>query len=402
MPKMDMDQEEVYIDQWLKKEGDIIEKGETVIIIETDKITSEVEAPASGRLTHILYHENETAPVTKIVAYILEEGETEDDLPNIIEPADQVESTESQSASKKLDEPEPGITLAKEEVKHRVETPATPAARRIAAENKIDLNTIEGTGPRKRVQATDVSQFIDTPNPLERKTTTSSSIELNRMRRRIADRLTTSYQTIPHIFLTVEVDMMRSESLLRQINQSADKEGLPKVSLTAYLVKVLALILKNHPYLNAFLEKDRINFVEDINVGIAAALEDGLIVPVIQHADNLSLHELNKQVRSLAQKARDGELTHEEIQGGTFTISNLGMYGITSFTSIINPPQVAILSVGAIKRRPVVIDEEDSLNVRPMMNLTLAADHRVVDGAVASNFLNELVHFLEHPQLEEK
>jgi len=401
LPKMDMDQTEVYIDQWLKNEGDFIEKGETVIIVETDKITSEVEAPASGKLARILYHENETAPVTKIVAYILQEGETEDDLPKMEEPSDQVVIEDSLSISSKPDEPMNTTTPADEEINRRVATPATPAARRVAAENKIDLKTVVGTGPRNRVQASDVYKLVEAGNSQKKSTTSLSSIELTRMRRRIADRLTASYQTIPHIFLTVEVDMMRSEHLRQKINVSAGQSGLPKVSLTAYLVKAVSDCLKNHPYLNAFLDGDKINFVEDINIGIAAALDEGLIVPVVHHADKLTLQDLNKQIGLLAQRARIGELTHEEIQGGTFTISNLGMYGITSFTSIINPPQVAILSVGAIKRRPVVVDDEDSLNVRPMMNLTLAADHRIVDGAVAAQFLLELVYELEHPQFAE-
>lgn len=402
LPKMDMDQTEVFIDQWLKNEGDLIEKGETVIIVETDKITSEVEAPASGKLARILYHENETAPVTKIVAYILQDGETEDDLPNMEESSDQVGIEDNQAVPPTSDEPMTASIQSDEVINHRVATPATPAARRIAAENKIDLKTIMGTGPRDRVQATDVIKTIEAVLSAEKSTTTLSSIELSRMRRRIADRLTASYQSIPHIFLTVEVDMMRLENLRQQMNESVGQTGLPKISLTTYLVKAVSDCLKNHPYLNAFLDEDKINFVEDVNIGIAAALDEGLIVPVVHHADKLSLQDLNKQIRLLTQRARDGELAHEEIQGGTFTISNLGMFGITSFTSIINPPQVAILSVGAIKRKPVVVDEEDSLNVRPMMNLTLAADHRVVDGAVAAQFLLALVDALEHPQFAEE
>ena len=402
LPKMDMDQTEVFIDQWLKNEGDLIEKGETVIIVETDKITSEVEAPASGKLARILYHENETAPVTKIVAYILQDGETEDDLPNMEESSDQVGIEDNQAVPPTSDEPMTASIQSDEVINHRVATPATPAARRIAAENKIDLKTIMGTGPRDRVQATDVIKTIEAVTSGEKSTTTLSSIELSRMRRRIADRLTASYQSIPHIFLTVEVDMMRLENLRQQMNESVGQTGLPKISLTTYLVKAVSDCLKNHPYLNAFLDEDKINFVEDVNIGIAAALDEGLIVPVVHHADKLSLQDLNKQIRLLTQRARDGELAHEEIQGGTFTISNLGMFGITSFTSIINPPQVAILSVGAIKRKPVVVDEEDSLNVRPMMNLTLAADHRVVDGAVAAQFLLALVDALEHPQFAEE
>ena len=402
LPKMDMDQTEVFIDQWLKNEGDLIEKGETVIIVETDKITSEVEAPASGKLARILYHENETAPVTKIVAYILQDGETEDDLPNMEESSDQVGIEDNQAVPPTSDEPMTASIQSDEVINHRVATPATPAARRIAAENKIDLKTIMGTGPRDRVQATDVIKTIEAVLSAEKSTTTLSSIELSRMRRRIADRLTASYQSIPHIFLTVEVDMMRLENLRQQMNDSVGQKGLPKISLTTYLVKTVSDCLKNHPYLNAFLDEEKINFVEDVNIGIAAALDEGLIVPVVHHADKLSLQDLNKQIRLLTQRARDGELAHEEIQGGTFTISNLGMFGITSFTSIINPPQVAILSVGAIKRKPVVVDEEDSLNVRPMMNLTLAADHRVVDGAVAAQFLLALVDALEHPQFAEE
>jgi pyruvate dehydrogenase E2 component (dihydrolipoamide acetyltransferase) len=399
---MDMDQTEVFIDQWLKNEGDLIEKGETVIIVETDKITSEVEAPASGKLARILYHENETAPVTKIVAYILQDGETEDDLPNMEESSDQVGIEDNQAVPPTSDEPMTASIQSDKVINHRVATPATPAARRIAAENKIDLKTIMGTGPRDRVQVTDVIKTIEAVLSAEKSTTTLSSIELSRMRRRIADRLTASYQSIPHIFLTVEVDMMRLENLRQQMNEIVGQTGLPKISLTTYLVKAVSDCLKNHPYLNAFLDEDKINFVEDVNIGIAAALDEGLIVPVVHHADKLSLQDLNKKIRLLAQRARDGELTHEEIQGGTFTISNLGMFGITSFTSIINPPQVAILSVGAIKRKPVVVDEEDSLNVRPMMNLTLAADHRVVDGAVAAQFLLALVDALEHPQFTEE
>lgn len=421
MPKMDMDQEEVFIDQWLKKEGEFIEKGEPVIIVETDKITSEVEAPASGKLARFLYQENETAPVTKPVAYILLEGETESDLPDFDKtPATQsleeekpntlanrrpaaatalamrnaksegIDLTDVPSSGEKITKEDIDAYLATKKRIHRVETPATPAARRIAVEQGVDLKKVIGTGPRNRVQAVDVTDAMKQKSHLE-------PLELSSMRRRIADRLTSSYQTIPHIYLTVEVDMARAELIRKQFNTKSSDEGQPNLSLTTFLVKILSDCLSRHPFLNASLENETILFCEHINIGVATALSEGLIVPVIHDANRLPIMKINQMIKNLSKKARDGQLTREEIQGGTFTISNLGMYGITSFTSIINPPQSAILSVGAIKRKPVVVDEEDSINVRPMMNLTLAADHRIVDGAVAANFLVDLVGSLENP-----
>lgn len=434
MPKMDMDQEQVTIIEWLKKEGEFVEKDEPVVVIETDKITSEVEAPTSGKLARILYQENETAPVTKVVAYILEEGETEADLP----PEPEAETEDPQVKEDRTPKPEmkksatpvaqrmaeaegidldtvqtSGEKITKEDiqayladrqkVQPRVETPATPAARRIAEEEHVDLQQVQGSGPRGRVQASDVSAFaahkVPQPTPTSKKVAVGESLELSTMRKRIAERLTTSYQTTPHIFLTVEVDMSQSEESRKRLNSLAVKQGLQEISLTAYLVRFVAWCLKRHPYLNASLQDDQIKFWEDINIGVATALEDGLIVPVIHHADQMTTSEINEHLRNLTQRARSGELNREEIQGGTFTISNLGMYGIHSFTAIINPPQSAILAVGTMKRRPIVIDKQDTIEIRPMMMLTLSADHRIVDGAVAANFMANLVNVLETPEL---
>jgi len=409
MPKMDMDQESVTIIEWLKKEGDHIEKGEPVIVVETDKITSEIEAPATGKLAGLLYHENEIAPVTKVVAYVLKEGETDADLPSEDKSEEQIEepsvASQESTASSTLDEAKQELNVVSEEpeeITPRVETPATPLARRIAKEASVNLNLIKGTGPRNRVQAEDVKAYISqkdkTPAPIGRKDLAGQTIDISIMRQRIAERLTSSYQTTPHIYQTVEVDMSHLEANRKMMNEMAVKEGLPKISLTAYLVRIVAWCLKHHPYLNSSLEENKITFWKEINIGIATALENGLIVPVLHNADQMMVNELNKRIKYLAQRAHDGELTLQEIQG-TFTISNMGMYGIHSFTSIINPPQSAILSIGAIKRRPVVVDDEDSINVRPIMMLTLAADHRIVDGVVAANFLAELVEKLENPEI---
>lgn len=408
MPKMDMDQESVVIIEWLKKDGDQVQKGEPVIVVETDKITSEVEAPASGLLAGLLYQENDVAPVTKVVAYILKDGETVADLPKQEIPEEQedepmADSQDGMQAGSEEQGQHPAEDAGELEIKPRVETPATPLARMIAKEESVNLKLVEGTGPRGRVQAADVKQYLtqETKPSLDagKPDLAGETIDVSIMRQRIAERLTASYQTTPHIFLTVEVDMSRLEANRKLMNQMALNEGLPKISLTAYMVRIIASCLKRHPYLNASLEENKITFWKEINIGIATALENGLIVPVIHNADQMMVNELNTQVKRLAKQAHDGELTLSEIQGGTFTISNMGMFGIHSFTSIINPPQSAILSVGTIKRRPVVVDEEDSINVRPIMMMTLAADHRIVDGAVAANFMMDLVKNLENPEM---
>ncbi len=431
MPKMDMDQEVVTIIAWLKKEGDRIEKGEPVVEVETDKIVSEIEAPESGILANILYHENEEAPVTKVVAYILKEGESADSIP-VLEKKVEVTSSKTVEEPKETSTVKTGLHATplaekvskelgvqleqvspsgsrvtrkdveafaermKDQVVPRVSVPATPAARSLAEERGVDLEGLSGSGPRGRIQAADVpmqAQWVILQAGL------TSSVPLAGKRKRIAERLTASYQSTPHIYLTVEVDMTASESARKRINALAEKEGQPAISVTAFLAKMVAWALGRHPYLNASLQDDKILLSEDANIGIATAIDDGLIVPVIHSANMLSLREINTTLRYLTKQARAGDLTANEVSGGTFTISNLGMYGISSFTAIINPPQSAILAVGGLVRKPVVVDENDTIAVRPMMNLTLGVDHRVVDGAVAAAFLADLVKALEAPEL---
>lgn len=427
MPKMDMDQEYVTIINWLKKEGEWIKKGEPVIEVETDKIASEIEAPESGILASILYHENEEAPVTKVVAYILKEGESLDSVPSPAKGAEPVaqasspvsERTEAAESAVRatplakkvsadlgvpLDQVTPSGSKVtrkdveafadgrKDEVIPRVSVPATPAARSLAAQRGVSLEEVVGSGPRGRVQAKDVPTETSIPE------TTVTTIPLVGKRKRIAERLTASYQSTPHIYLTVEVDMTAAENARKRINRIAKKDEQPTVSMTAFLAKIVAWALSRNPKLNASLQTDRIELLEDINVGIATAIDDGLIVPVIHGTDKLPLREISERLSYLTKQARDGALTAAEVSGGTFTISNLGMYGISSFTAIINPPQSAILAVGGLVRKPVVIDENDTVAVRPMMNLTLGADHRVVDGADAALFMVDLVKAMESPE----
>ena len=435
MPKMDMDQETVIISEWLKKEGDQVEKGEAVIMIETDKVTSEVEAPASGRLAGVLYGDNEEVPVTQVVAYILGDDETEADLPEgpdkkekpdeeplqADEPAPQPEKSQKSATpvAKRMAEaenidlaqvPSAGDKITKDDVQAyldslesketRVQVPATPAARRIAREEQVALGDVKGTGPRGRVQADDVTDFVAqaAQSQVQQKPeyTAGETLPLSRIRQRIAERMTSSYQTTPHIYLTVEVDMSEAEQSRKRMNKLADEAN---ISLTAYLVRIVAWALKRNPMLNAGFEEDQIRLWEEVNIGIATAIDEGLIVPVIHNADQKSIREISQRLRQLTEQAREGALTRAEVQDGTFTISNLGMYGIQAFTAIINPPQSAILAVGTIQRKPVVVDDADTIKVRPMMMMTLGADHRVIDGAVAAAFLAELVGALETPEV---
>ena len=442
MPKMDMDQEVVTIIEWLKKEGEKVTKGEAVVSVETDKITSDIEAPETGTLVGILYHENEEAPVTQVVAYILKEGESLAELPMVNESSQgsvvQSDSdqalgdttpslrvtpvAERMASSMKIDLTKvqsKGEKITKTDIENYLATPqpaplgkvaATPAARRISKENEIELASLSGSVPRGRIQSLDVVEAVTSATQISKSQGSSlasknapsiaeSSIPLVGKRKRIAERLTASYQNSPHIYLTVEVDMSRVEESRKRMNKLNDKTGLSPISITAYLARLVAWTLKRHPLLNASLVEDRIELWDDVNLGIATAVPDGLVVPVIRQADQLGVADINENIRYLAKQARDGVLTREEVEGGTFTISNLGMFGIKSFTAIINPPQTGILAVGSTVRTPVVVDENDTIEVRPMMSMTLSVDHRVVDGAVGAQFLTDLVRVIENPDM---
>lgn len=223
-------------------------------------------------------------------------------------------------------------------------------------------------------------------------------IPLQGMRRTIAERMTASYQTAPHITLTVRVDMGAFEEARAQLNARAEATGQPRISVTALLVKAVAQTLRRHPWLNSTLRDQEIHLLPEININVAVALDDGLIVPVVHGADGKSVAEISAEVRDLVARAREGRLTPADVTGGTFTISNLGPFGIEQFTAIINPPQAAILAVGITRPEPVA-DEEGRVTVRPVMRMTLSADHRIVDGAVAAHFLTDLREVLENPIL---
>ena len=430
MPKMEMSQETAMLIEWLVEEGQPIEKGQPIFEVETDKVTVEVESPGSGILSDLSAKLGDVVPVTTIVAYILAEGESlpEEEpaetqtAPNVLRGAYSVTPVAQRLADDR------GIDLNRvvgtgtggritkgdvEKASHSAppesgKVRATPAARRVAREAGIELSEVVGSGPRGRVQVGDVTMWQgdrvagwqgDAVPTIVSGARPSEVVPLAGMRRTIAKRMTQSWQTAPHVTFTVEIDMSAALSLRAELNQRAEQEGLPKISVTALLVKVCAWTLKRHPFVNASLVGEEIHLQPDANIGVAVALESGLIVPVVKQADRLSLAAIASRVFELTAKARAGDLAPEDVSGGTFTISNLGMYRIDHFTAIVNPPQAAILAVGRTAKRQIVIESEqgDEVAIRPMMNMTLSADHRVLDGAQAALFLNDFVEILEHP-----
>ncbi len=441
MPKVDMDQEKATIISWNKAEGDEIKQDETVLVVETDKVAIDVTAPATGTLVDVRFKEGDVVPVATVIAYVLTKGETMKDIPGHIATtamesqtvpptaADtpKVAASASPVALKVAQElgidineiPAPTGRISREDVenfaksvKDKSETTAsgkiaaTPAARRLAHEAGIALSTLAGSGPHGRLQAKDVIKPVEQPVVQTAPQTTIVStgerpakvIPLTNMRQKIAERLQASFRDIPHIFLTVEADVTRLEDARKRLNEIAARQSENKISLTAMLVKVIAWALERNPYMNSSLVEKNVHLWEEINIGVATALDDGLIVPVIHNANHLSIRQISDAITDLSKRAREGKLSLGEIKSGTFTISNLGMYNIPHFTAVINPPECGILAAGAIVRKPVVVDEHDTVAVRPIITLTLSADHRIVDGVVAARFLNDMVQAIESPE----
>jgi pyruvate dehydrogenase E2 component (dihydrolipoamide acetyltransferase) len=421
MPKLEMSQENATVVEWLKQEGAEVQKGEALLTVETDKVTIDIECPASGVLAGISVKADDVVPVTEIIAYVLQPGETLPMETSRRRPRTTATPLAQRMAVKHgldlsaLVGTGTGGKVTKADVEAAIaqtlrqssstagpKVRATPAARRIAREREIELADIEGGGPRGRVQAADVAAYTRIETGARTSPVTADEIiPLRGMRRRIAERMTASYQTTPHITLTVEVDMSAVQALRTELNARAERQGVPRVSVTVILVKVCAWALKCHGWVNASLRGEEIHLHKSVNIGIAIALDEGLIVPVIRQAEELGLAEIAIQTQEFAKRARQGALTPQDVTDGTFTVSNLGMYGINQFTAIINPPESAILAVGRIVKRSVVVEQDgrDVATIRPMMNMTLSADHRVLDGVVAARFLQDVVDALEHPNL---
>jgi len=417
MPALGMAQDTGKLVAWLSQEGEQVQEGQALMEIETDKATVEIEAPATGVLRGISASEGEDVPVGDTIAWILDPGEA---LPvgvstTTIEPQHQeshdIVTTQAISPLARKIAQEHNVDLAqvksdggriqKKDVLDYLESqtaggfkgklqPASPKARRLAAEKDIDISSLVGSGPGGAVLAADVLSAGVSPPPITQPQE-EEILELSTMWRRMAERVTQSWTSVPHFFLQRDADASR----LGTWREYAQKRSQVKLTITDLLIKLVAAALKLHPRLVAHWDNGEIVSNNQVNIGLAVAVEDGLVVPVIHFADQLSLSQIAQQRQELLERAREGKMHLEDLQGGTFTISNLGMYGIDVFNAIVNPPQAAILAVGRIADRVVPVDGKPE--IRPMMTLSLSCDHRVVDGARGALFLRELVSFIEEP-----
>ncbi|HUV04899.1 MAG TPA: dihydrolipoamide acetyltransferase family protein [Armatimonadota bacterium] len=403
MPKMSDTMQEGKVIRWLKHEGDQIAQGEPIAEIETDKANVEMEAFEPGVMKQILVKEGETAPVGQPIAVLetLEAAAAPKAPPEEAEEMPPVTAPPAPEAAPIVEEKPPVPPEAPKE--ERVK--ASPLARRMAEEKGIDLSGVQGTGPNGRIVESDVENYLKqmqaapAPPPVIEAPPKPPAIEvpteereLSRMRKTIAERMTRSKQTTPHFYVTSEIEMDWASRVRDELNTD---EAQTRVSFTDMVIKACALALTKFPEVNASYSEGKLLIRKEINVGFAVALEDGLMAPVVRNADKKSLRRIASETKELAQRARENNLRTTDFTGGTFTISNLGMFDVESFAAIINPPESATLAVGTIRESPVVVDGQVAVSKR--MKATISADHRVLDGAVAAEFLNEVKRRLESP-----
>ena len=443
MPVLGMTMESGIIVEWMKNEGDAVTEGEVLFNVETDKSVMEVEAKASGTLLKILHGPGDDVPIQQVIAYIGEEGEAiagdgdagdgggagggsdggadasttgaarSDDAGAPREAAQATPSPQQNGQGGPAvseQDGQPGQSGQPARVK------ISPKARRHARDLGVSIENIVGTGPGGRIVFSDVEAIAaqagaasapvsaTAPAPAPATAPAASGpgskgvqrrAPLSGLRKVAATRLAESASTIPHFYLTMDVDMTRLTGLREQLIAYGEKRGLARVSVNDLIIKAAGITLQAFPAVNASLEGSEVVEYADVNVGFAVALDDGLVVPVVASADQKSVFEIAAATRSLGEKARGRGLGPEDYGYGTFTISNLGMYGVDQFTAIINPPEAAILAVGRVKDTPVAVDGK--VEIRAMMSVTLSSDHRLIDGAVAGQFLAHLRDVLEQP-----
>ncbi|HCX29232.1 MAG TPA: pyruvate dehydrogenase complex dihydrolipoamide acetyltransferase [Blastocatellia bacterium] len=438
MPKLSPTMEEGQLTRWLKKEGDKVSMGEPLAEIDTDKATMEMQALGNGVLRKILIQEGESAPLGQLIAII---GEPEEDISALTsqaapkQPAKSPVPTPDPAAAKEPSQPEAspggaagfGVREAAagngQQDSRQIDTApggrliVSPLAARMAAESGIDLRSVNGSGPGGRIIKRDVEALISQgksasaasaaqapqrhlraveSGPFQKSATAEASayrdVPASEMRRTIAKRLVTSLGPVPHFFLTTEIEMDRAAEMRSGIN-ALDPEL--KISVNDVIIKVAAAALMQHPQVNASFQDKMVRYYEHADIGVAVAIDDGLITPIVRSADQKPLSEIAAEVRDLAARARNRKLRPEEFLGATFSISNLGMFGIDEFTAVINPPEGAILAVGAMSPKPVVRNNE--VVVRQMMRVTMSCDHRVIDGATGAKFLQTFKKILGNP-----
>ncbi len=448
MLQMDQTMTKGKIGKWLVSEGDTVTEGQPLLEIETDKVVHEQESPADGVVAQLCAEEGSNVPINALLAIIAAPGEKierveveADSVSKQPKPDKSAEPTTAQQTPKKTASQTPSITterikvspaaeqlaeklnidlthvkpsgpggrILESDVHRYIETrgpstsisnrlKASPLARRIAKEFGLDLTTIDGSGPDGRIVRDDVLQVSKeiTTSVFQPEPSDAHVIEFTGIRKIIADRMTMSLQTNASVTLHTEVDATRLEELRTLFNDELQKRDI-SLTYTDLIIKITAKALQEHPRLNATLIDEGIQIITDINIGVAVALENGLVVPVIKNADQIGLANISEQVKTLAEKARNNRLTPGELQGATFTLTNLGNFGVDTFTPIINPPECAILGVGRIIKKPAV--HNDEITIRSMMTLSLTFDHRIVDGAPAAHFLQTVSQYINNPYL---
>ena len=391
--------EEGRLVKWHKREGDAVQSGETLAEVETDKAVMDLVARGDGVLRQVTVREGETVPVGKEIAVIAVPGEA------AVPSGSGMRDAGSAKPVADAHPPSPISHPASAAVADATRVKASPLARRIAKETGLDLKEVTGSGPGGRVVRKDLEiakaavPVVPVPRPsspvpaVVRGGAAYEDVPLTQIRKTIAKRLATSLGPIPHFFLTAEVDMERAAEARAALNQTLGEQG--KVSFNDVILKATALALKQHRACNAWFAEDHIRYWNEVHLGMAVAVEDGLITPVLRNADVKSLSEIGREARELAERARARKLQPVEYTGATFSVSNLGMFDIDQFTAVINPPEAGILAVGAVAAKPVAVDGQ--VTARRRMRVTMSCDHRVIDGATGAAFLRTLKQMLENP-----
>jgi len=423
MPKLGFNMVTGKIIKWRKEEGDLIEEREVILEVETDKTVMEVESQIAGILKKVLVPEGEVVEVTLPIAVI---GDKEEDVTQMIEEAleklgkkvpketeVQEKKKEEKKATEEIKQEKEFIEVEEEKKKEidkeeEVFKKISPRAKRKAKELGVKLESIEqGSGADGAIIESDVIAISQQEQKKGMRIVEEKDLSISRisgkkipytgMRKIIGDRLSQSKFTSPHLYFTMSIDMSNVVKLLNRYNQNKER----RISINDFIIFVVAKTIMVQPSVNCSLINEEIVYHDYINIGIAVALEEGLIVPVLNNTNQKGVVQISREVKELVKKARERKLLPEDYEGGTFTVSNLGMYGIESFTAIINPPEAAILSVGQIKKTPVVDENKEeceTIEVRSMMKVTMSVDHRLIDGAVAATFLKQLKEYLEFPE----
>ena len=419
MPALSPTMTEGNLARWIKKEGDKVEPGDVIAEIETDKATMEVEAVDEGTIGKILVQEGtEGVPVNDLIAVLLEEDEDSASIDEFIAsrigsaPAN--ENNNADSAAPEVAEATPAAAQPSNVTNINDRVKASPLAKRIAEQNNVSLGGLSGTGPHGRIIKADVEDAMKNPQAASapasftptaiagRHPEEYTEVPNNNVRKVIAKRLLESKQQVPHFYLNIDCSLDKLLNVRKEMNQAAldaaaeGEKPAYKLSVNDFIIKASAMALQKVPQANASWTDAAIQLYNNVDISVAVVIDGGLITPIVKNADQKSISLISNEMKDLAKRARDNKLTPEEFQGGGFSISNLGMYGIKRFNAIVNPPQAAILAVGAGDKRPV-FDKNGNVVAATVMDVTLSSDHRVVDGAVGAEFLAAFKAFIENP-----